>query len=172
MSVRVDFQPTRGLKLHLLHIDSNYTIGLLQKQRQMSIERLLRENGDAVWLEGELLVTRNQKHDLPLAIRRIAVLSSEQSAGYQDFLHTLQENLQDYRFELTLFPVLVQGEANVQIDDITYNLQKGETINIPLQAKHRVANLSDVNLIFIETQLGSYFGEDDIVRINDKYGRI
>jgi exodeoxyribonuclease VII large subunit len=112
MSVRVDFQPTRGLKLHLLHIDSNYTIGLLQKQRQMSIERLLRENGDAVWLEGELLVTRNQKHGLPLAIRRIAVLSSEQSAGYQDFLHTLQENLQDYRFELTLFPVLVQGEAN------------------------------------------------------------
>ena len=66
---------------------------------------------------------------------------------------------------------IVQGEANVQIDNITYNLQKGETVNIPLLAKHRVANLSDVDLIFIETQLGSYFGEDDIIRINDKYGR-
>ncbi len=66
---------------------------------------------------------------------------------------------------------IVQGEANIQIDDTMYNLQKGETINIPLQAKHRVANLSNVNLIFIETQLGSYFGEDDIIRINDKYGR-
>jgi exodeoxyribonuclease VII large subunit len=40
------------------------------------------------------------------------VLSSEQSAGYQDFLHTIEENLQGYKFELKLFPVLVQGEAN------------------------------------------------------------
>jgi len=67
---------------------------------------------------------------------------------------------------------IVQGEANVQIDDITYNLQKGETINIPLNAVHSVANSNDVDLIFIETQLGSYFGEDDIIRITDKYGRI
>ena len=52
-----------------------------------------------------------------------------------------------------------------------YNLKKGETLNIPLQAKHRVANLSDVDLIFIETQLGSYFGEDDIVRLEDDYSR-
>lgn len=66
---------------------------------------------------------------------------------------------------------IVQGEANIQVDDNMHNLKKGETVNIPLQAKHRVANLTDVDLIFIETQLGDYFGEDDIIRINDKYGR-
>jgi mannose-6-phosphate isomerase-like protein (cupin superfamily) len=65
----------------------------------------------------------------------------------------------------------VQGEANVQIDSMIHNMQKGETINIPLSAVHSVSNSNDVDLIFIETQLGSYFGEDDIVRINDKYGR-
>jgi exodeoxyribonuclease VII large subunit len=112
MGVRVEFHATRGLKLQLVHIDPNYTIGMLRKQRQLSIEKLLHENGDAVWLEGDVLVTRNQKLTLPLAIRRIAVLSSEQSAGYQDFLHTIEENLQGYKFDLTLFPVLVQGEAN------------------------------------------------------------
>ena len=67
---------------------------------------------------------------------------------------------------------IVQGEANVQIDNIMHSVQTGETINIPLNAIHSVANSNDVDLIFIETQLGSYFGEDDIVRINDKYGRI
>jgi exodeoxyribonuclease VII large subunit len=114
MGVRVEFHATRGLKLHLVYIDSNYTIGMLRKQRQRSIERLLHENTDAVWLDGDVLVTRNQKQRLPMAIRRIAVLSSEQSAGYQDFLHTLEENHQGYRFDLTLFPVLVQGEANAE----------------------------------------------------------
>lgn len=67
---------------------------------------------------------------------------------------------------------IVQGEANVQVDEKVYNLKKGETINIPLQAIHRVANLNDVDLIFVEVQLGEYFGEDDIVRLADKYSRI
>jgi exodeoxyribonuclease VII large subunit len=112
MSVRVEFHATRGLKLQLVSIDSNYTVGMLRKQRQLNIERLLRENTDAVWTEGDVLVTRNQRLPLPLAIRRIAVLSSEQSAGYQDFIHTLEENLQAYRFDIQLYPVLVQGEGN------------------------------------------------------------
>lgn len=112
MAVRVEFHATRGLKLQLVSIDSNYTVGMLRKQRQLNIERLLRENKDAVWTEGDVLVTRNQRLALPLAIRRIAVLSSEQSAGYQDFIHTLEENLQAYRFDIQLFPVLVQGEGN------------------------------------------------------------
>ena len=112
MAVRVEFHATRGLKLQLVSIDSNYTVGMLRKQRQLNIERLLRENTDAVWTEGDVLVTRNQRLPLPLAIRRIAVLSSEQSAGYQDFIHTLEENLQAYHFDIQLYPVLVQGEGN------------------------------------------------------------
>jgi len=79
-------------------------------------------------------------------------------------------SLQYHKYRSEIWTI-VQGEANVQIDNITYNLQKGETINIPLNAVHSIANSNDVDLIFIETQLGSYFGEDDIVRINDKYGR-
>ncbi|MFN5371236.1 MAG: exodeoxyribonuclease VII large subunit [Bacteroidia bacterium] len=112
MAVRVEFHATRGLKLQLVSIDPSYTVGMLRKQRQLNIERLLRENKDAAWTEGEVLVTRNQRLPLPLAIRRIAVLSSEQSAGYQDFMHTLEENLQAYQFDIQLYPVLVQGEGN------------------------------------------------------------
>ena len=47
----------------------------------------------------------------------------------------------------------------------------GQTIIIPKQWKHRIANEMDEPLIFIEVQLGTYFGEDDIERFEDDYGR-
>ncbi len=66
---------------------------------------------------------------------------------------------------------VVQGIATVTIDGITKNFSEGETIFIPLEAAHRVANDHATPLIFIEIQRGSYFGEDDIVRLEDDYGR-
>ena len=48
----------------------------------------------------------------------------------------------------------------------------GDIIKIPQEAKHQPKNVGDDDLIFIEIQLGEYFGEDDIVRLEDKYGRI
>ena len=49
--------------------------------------------------------------------------------------------------------------------------EEKEVINIPAETKHRVENKGKEDLIFIETQTGTYFGEDDIVRIEDDYGR-
>jgi mannose-6-phosphate isomerase-like protein (cupin superfamily) len=47
----------------------------------------------------------------------------------------------------------------------------GSSIVIPIECKHRIENIGTCDLVFIEVQLGSYFGEDDIVRIDDVYGR-
>jgi mannose-6-phosphate isomerase len=66
---------------------------------------------------------------------------------------------------------IVQGEATVTLDGIDRIYKVGETVIIPLSAKHRVANLGSELLIFIEVQTGDYFGEDDIVRIEDDYSR-
>jgi mannose-6-phosphate isomerase len=49
---------------------------------------------------------------------------------------------------------------------------EGQSVRIPLGAKHRAWNESDESIIFIEVQTGTYFGEDDIIRIEDDYGRI
>ena len=49
--------------------------------------------------------------------------------------------------------------------------KKKRYIYIPKECKHQIINNSDENLIFSEVQLGEYFGEDDIVRYADKYGR-
>ena len=48
----------------------------------------------------------------------------------------------------------------------------GDIIRIPAESKHQPKNGGDDDLIFIEIQLGEYFGEDDIVRLEDKYGRV
>ena len=67
--------------------------------------------------------------------------------------------------------VVVEGKANVNLEDKNIILKKGESIDIPLGAKHSLGNDTKENLIVIEVQLGTYFGEDDIIRINDPYNR-
>ena len=66
---------------------------------------------------------------------------------------------------------VVQGRANVTLDGVDHGLSVGESIDIPVEAAHRIANPEDESLIFIEVQRGSYLGEDDIVRLEDDYGR-
>ncbi|MGZ3690845.1 MAG: mannose-1-phosphate guanylyltransferase/mannose-6-phosphate isomerase [Pseudobdellovibrio sp.] len=67
--------------------------------------------------------------------------------------------------------VIVKGEAVVTLNDKEHVLRQGENIFIPQQAKHRVYNRSQGVLEFIEVQVGTYFGEDDIKRYQDDYGR-
>ena len=66
---------------------------------------------------------------------------------------------------------VVSGIATMTLDDKISLHTYGETILIPQGTKHRVENKSEQDLIFIETQTGTYFGEDDIVRLEDDYGR-
>jgi mannose-6-phosphate isomerase len=67
---------------------------------------------------------------------------------------------------------VVQGTAEVTIDDVTRLVRTGESIDVPKGAKHRCANPGDVDLVFVEVQQGDYFGEDDIVRYEDDFGRV
>ncbi|HEV2802621.1 MAG TPA: phosphomannose isomerase type II C-terminal cupin domain [Pyrinomonadaceae bacterium] len=67
--------------------------------------------------------------------------------------------------------MVVAGEAKVTLDDEEITVAAGETVDIPVEAKHRVENAGTEKLIFIEIQRGSYLGEDDIVRFSDDFGR-
>ena len=67
--------------------------------------------------------------------------------------------------------VIVQGSALVTIDGEETSHVVGDVIHIPTKAKHRIQNNCENDLKFIEVQLGTYFGEDDIVRIEDDFGR-
>ena len=66
---------------------------------------------------------------------------------------------------------IVKGKAVVMLDDFEYDKEVGDAVFIPLGMKHNIWNPYEEDCIFIEVQLGEYFGEDDIVRLNDIYGR-
>jgi mannose-1-phosphate guanylyltransferase / mannose-6-phosphate isomerase len=67
--------------------------------------------------------------------------------------------------------VVVTGTAEVSINGEVRTVHENESIYIPIGSIHRLANPGKIPLELIEVQVGSYLGEDDIVRIEDAYGR-
>lgn len=67
--------------------------------------------------------------------------------------------------------LVVRGRARVTLDGTDHELGSGESIDVPLGAAHRLANPGPEPLSIVEVQLGSYFGEDDIERLADDFGR-
>jgi mannose-6-phosphate isomerase-like protein (cupin superfamily) len=67
--------------------------------------------------------------------------------------------------------VVVQGVATCLIDGVESVAHPGHSVDVPLGAKHRLGNDGAATLVVIEVQRGAYTGEDDIVRLEDDYGR-
>ncbi len=67
---------------------------------------------------------------------------------------------------------VVAGTATCTLDGETVVLIAGQTVDVEVGQAHRIANLGDDELVVIEVQRGSYTGEDDIVRLEDDYGRV
>ena len=67
--------------------------------------------------------------------------------------------------------VVVAGRAKVTLDGVDFALSTGEAIDVPVGAAHRIENVGEELLAFIEVQRGSYLGEDDIQRLQDDFGR-
>ena len=68
--------------------------------------------------------------------------------------------------------VVVDGEAIVTLEGKEIRLFPGQAIDIPQMAAHRMTNPGKDLLTFIEIQKGDYFGEDDIIRLEDDFGRV
>ena len=66
---------------------------------------------------------------------------------------------------------VVQGEATVTIGESTKPVKINESVYIPLKEKHALANEGEELMQLIEVQVGDYLGDDDIVRLEDRYGR-
>ena len=66
---------------------------------------------------------------------------------------------------------VVSGTATVTLDGEERDVRPGEAVDIPRGMAHRCANQGEQDVVFIEVQRGDYFGEDDICRLEDDYGR-
>ena len=100
VQVYADFHETYGFSWIITDIDPTFTMGDMARKRQ-DIIRKLQEAG-VLELQKEL--------SLPLFTQRIAVISSEQAAGYGDFCNQLSENDYGFQFKLSLFRSIMQGE--------------------------------------------------------------
>ena len=67
--------------------------------------------------------------------------------------------------------VIVEGNGIMTLDGESVNCLPGDAFIIPVGTAHRIHNIGEEDLVFIEVQLGLYFGEDDIVRLEDDYSR-
>jgi mannose-6-phosphate isomerase-like protein (cupin superfamily) len=77
-----------------------------------------------------------------------------------------------YHFKRSEIWIIVKGSAQIKIDDIVTVHNVGDIITISKEAKHCVTNIGEDELVFVEIQLGESFDEEDIVRVEDKYGRV
>ena len=68
--------------------------------------------------------------------------------------------------------IVVQGTAKVTINEEISIIQEGQSVYVPLAIKHRMENHGSIPMILIEVQIGSYLGEDDIIRYSDVYNRV
>jgi len=66
---------------------------------------------------------------------------------------------------------IVTGQGEVTIDGVVRKVQPGDEVSFGIGVAHRMHNTGSEELIFVEVQTGTYFGEDDIVRIEDDFGR-
>jgi len=66
---------------------------------------------------------------------------------------------------------MVAGSARVTLNGVVSELKAGQTVDIGIGDLHRIENIGSDDVVFIEVQSGSYFGEDDIERIEDDFGR-
>jgi len=112
LNVKVNYHATYGLRLDVIAIDTNFTLGVIEQQRQQTLERLCREYPQYIQKRDDEYWTKNKSLPLPLVIQRIAVVCAIGSAGWQDFHHTLENNTLGYKFDIVPFFTQVQGEAN------------------------------------------------------------
>ncbi len=101
MQGRVNYHEVYGISLYIKDIDPTYTMGEMQRQRQLTIERLKKEG----------LYDLNSELEPAAVMQRIAVVSSDKAAGYRDFMRELEANEFGYSFYVTLFGAVMQGSG-------------------------------------------------------------
>lgn len=100
LNVTIEFHTVYGISLNILDIDTNFSLGEIERQKQATL----------LQLEEEGLLDFNKQHVLPHVIQNIAIISSKTAAGYQDFIKQLHDNPHKYSFQTTLFQATMQGE--------------------------------------------------------------
>ncbi|KQX00771.1 exodeoxyribonuclease VII large subunit [Flavobacterium sp. Root420] len=114
VQVSIEFHPLYGLSATVVDVDTNFTMGLLEQKRNETLQRLVSEN-EFIEKVADGYQTTNSRLKLNPVVQRIALLSSVNSAGSEDFRHTLEVNNFGYQFFVDNYYTHVQGENNSKL---------------------------------------------------------
>jgi exodeoxyribonuclease VII large subunit len=109
VKVRVGFTEQYGLKLTVDDLDPSFTIGQMERKRRETLQKLVAQCPTFIRLINGKYITLNQGVLVPQVINRIALITSKEAAGFQDFEHTLKHNRYGYAFSIDYFFCRVQG---------------------------------------------------------------
>ena len=108
--VRVRFHKRFGLDLEVIDIDAAYSLGKLEMEKQAVLDRLLKENPNAIRLHDGQYITANNLMELPVVLQRIALVTAPNSDGQRDFIQELKNNRYGYAFRVNEYLTQIQGD--------------------------------------------------------------
>lgn len=129
VKIKVDYSMEYGLRTIMSDIDVAFTIGNLEKLKQLTMERLLRDEAAHVKKIGDEIITTNKKLSYPVAIKGIGLITSKESEGFNDFLHTLKAN--DFGYKFHIFPLLSKVQSETAAAEMIESLKRIYTSYLP-----------------------------------------
>ena len=112
LKLKIEFHEVYGMQYYIEDIDTSFTLGKLALRKQEILEVF----------EKEGLLGKNTEVSLPFVLQKIAIISSENAAGYQDYLKQLEENVFGYKIDNQMFAAAMQG-INVE-EEILFQLKR------------------------------------------------
>ncbi|MFT5956143.1 MAG: exodeoxyribonuclease VII large subunit [Flavobacteriales bacterium] len=109
VQAEVSFNSLYGLKLTVIDIDPAYTMGQMELKRRETLKKLVERYPQFVQMIGDRYQTFNQGIHLPMIIKRVALITSPGAAGFEDFMHSLEQNHFGYTFQVDQYFSRVQG---------------------------------------------------------------
>lgn len=113
LEVEVQYHIRYGLRINILAIDESYSLGKLEQEKQLVLNRLCAEHPKWVWMRDSEYRSANHLKKLPLVVQKIALIAAAGSDGRRDFLHELEHNPYGINYSVMEFPAQVQGEAGI-----------------------------------------------------------
>ncbi|HAF29200.1 MAG TPA: exodeoxyribonuclease VII large subunit [Bacteroidales bacterium] len=150
VKANIEFHELYGLSLNITDIDPNYTLGDLAQKKAEVLKKL----------EEEGVLNMNKEVSFPLVPQRIAIISSETAAGYQDFINQLQNNSFNFKFYTKLFPATMQGlkteESIVNALEKIYSYEDFFDIVVIIRGGGSQADLNSFNTYLLAANIAQF----------------
>lgn len=163
-SEKIDFLPI---------LDENKKLLNILTKKQFHIMLLENHKFDLTYdfSEFDNTTLEHEIYNRPWGFYKSTILSSHAQAKIITVFPNSELSLQEHKQREEHW-VVIKGKGKVVLGESILDVYPGKYIYIPKGCKHQIINNSSENILFSEVQLGDYFGEDDIIRYSDKYGRI